>query len=129
RIVFGLALEDNFCLGAKALVIGQLDDLAHVDVALAEMQRVISANIRRKPVLAVNLLAIGHELGGKIFLHVLLLFRLHGLGHGFAAALHDLEIAIVNPYAALKITLPLDDGLGRDIEHIGVDFILMLLPN
>src|ERR1044071_10001380 len=93
RIFLGFALEDDFCLRAKALVIGQLDDFAHMDVSLPEMQRVIGANIGWEPILPVNLLAVSHKFGRKVLLNVLLLFCVGDcLGHGFATALHDLKI-------------------------------------
>src|SRR5262249_19274505 len=57
------ALKGNLPGHPKTLFIGQVDDLPDLYVAKTEVQCVIGANVGREPVLAINLLAIGYELG------------------------------------------------------------------
>src|SRR5262245_18484421 len=61
--VFRLALESNLGGHAKAFVVGELDDLPHLHVAKAKVQGIVGAYVGREPVLAINLLAVGHKLG------------------------------------------------------------------
>src|SRR5215472_11096377 len=95
------------------------------------MQDVVGAGVGGKPVLAVDLFTIGHEGRAQVFFNVFLLLAVGSadLGHGLAAALHDLKIAVVNPEAPLKIAVALLDGLRGNIKNIGVDLIHVLLAD
>src|SRR5205807_5548049 len=80
RLRQGLALVNNAALRAKALVVGVLHDLAYVHRRrFFEIQHVIGDGVGRKPIFAVNLLAIGGELGE----YVLAVAGVE-VGHGFA---------------------------------------------
>jgi hypothetical protein len=86
-----------------------------VNVAAAETQDVIGASVGRKPILPVDLFAVGDELGSQI----LAAFLVH-IGNVSPACLDDLKVAIVYPNAALEVTLTafLLDMLGSDVKHV-----------
>ena len=119
-----LAFVSDLYVGAEALVVGVLDDLADVDVLKrsAKVQCVIGFGVSGKPVLAIDLLAPSSELGEKVFV---ILFT--DVGNGLAERLYDLEIVVVYPNATLKVALLAFDLLGSNVEHVAVQFVFLLL--
>ena len=85
------------------------------------MQYVIDLSVNGEPVLAVHLIAPGGEGGEQVFLAAPLLDA--EVGHVLAVGLHDLEVAIIHPDAALKIAPVFFDLLGRNVEHVGADLV------
>src|SRR5579862_8034185 len=92
------------------------------------MERIFGAGVGRKPVFSVNLLAPGGEIGKKIFLAFALFIGV-GFRNHLAVGLYDLVIVIVDPDASLEIAFLRIDLLRCDIEHVAVQFILLLLPH
>src|SRR5208283_5987688 len=88
----------------------------------------------RKPVLAVNLLPPGSELGEQVLLIAVLLdliarMSIAQVGNRFAVGLDDLEIVAVDPDPSLKVALLAFDLLRGDVKNIAVEFILLLLAD
>src|SRR5438552_997895 len=110
---------------SKSFVVAVLHDLADLHVAAGKVQSIIGFRIGGEPILAVDLLAPGSELGKKI----LLSFLLANVRDGFAEGFHDLKIAVIDPDAALKIALLADDFLGSNVENIAMQFVLLLLAD
>src|SRR5205085_7873060 len=128
----GLALFDDRGAAAQALEVGEPD--AHTEVygvAALEGQRVVGVGVGGEPVLAVYLLAVGLE-GGEALLE---------LGHALAARLDDLVVAVVNPYAPLKISallllalerfepLRVGEDFRRHVEDVRVQLVQLLLAD
>src|SRR5882724_7269335 len=86
------------------------------------MQGIFRKRICREPILAVDLFTPGGELREQILI-ALVVYLWNGLAVGF----YDLEVVIIDPYAALKVPLFFFNLLGGDIEHVTVKFILLLL--
>ena len=49
--------------------------------------------------------------------------------HVLAVRLHDLEVVVVHPDAALEIALVLLNLLGRNVEDISPEFVFFLLAD
>src|SRR5438270_8143606 len=62
-VLAGLTLVDDPDFRPETFVVGVLDDFADVNIIGAEVEDVIRAGVRGKPVLPVYLFAISHELG------------------------------------------------------------------
>src|SRR5215471_457705 len=87
-----LTFVDDPALGAEALVVGVLHDLADLHVPQLEVQRIVDVGISREPVLAVNLFAIGGELGKQV-----LAAAFANIRDVFSVGLYDLKILGVDP--------------------------------
>ena len=58
-----LSFVGDLDLRSETLVVRVLHDFADMNIAHREMQLVIRFGVRRKPVLAIDLFAVGHERG------------------------------------------------------------------
>src|SRR5580658_4228032 len=93
----------------------QLDPLRKIP----EVQRIVGVSVRGKPILAVDLLAIG----GKT--RELVVLAVPDGAHAFAVGLDNLQVAIVHPSLAFKVALTLHRLL-RFRSHgknIGIDLV------
>src|ERR1700692_504535 len=109
----------NSYIRSKPLVIFILHNFANVNVAHVEVQGVVGPCVGGKPVPVIDLLPPGGELGIKVFLFALFL-GVANLRHGLPVGLNDLEVVIVYPNAALKVSLLSHNLLGRNIEDIAM---------
>src|SRR5579863_292567 len=89
------------------------------------MQGVVRLRISWKPVFAVNLLSPGGELGEQ----VLAVFLFADVRYRLSVGLHNLKIAIVDPDAALEVTLFPFNLLGGNVENIAMKVIFLLLAD
>src|SRR5262249_26331003 len=89
-------------VGLELLVVLVAHDHANPLGAGAEMQRVIGAGPRGKPILAVDLFAIRLKSGEKVLLPFLADIR-----DRFAVGFYDLKVVIVHPDLAFEVTLAL----------------------
>jgi hypothetical protein len=113
--------------GVVLLVVGVFDDVAHVDVlregALLgdEVEVALGLGVGGEPVLAVNLLVVGGEGRGEIFVAFALV-----LGDGNAVDEDDLVVLLVDPDFALEVALAFFEGLGAGGEDVGVELVDVL---
>ena len=66
---------------------------------------------------------------GKRFSWPASVFSHADVRHVLAVGLHNLEIMVVYPDAALEVALVLVDPFGRDVKHIGAQFIFFLFAD
>ena len=121
----GFSYFRNRHLAAPNLKVRVLDLHADPQVsAVFKNQVVVCVCIGRKPVLAIDLLAIGFDDGKLIVL---------GFRDSFAFRLNDLQITIVNPDATDKESLFSILGvwrsLWRHVKHVEIQFIDSLFAN
>src|SRR5258708_18767471 len=119
-----LAVVDDARRGVVLLVVGELDDVAHVDVAACvegEMQGAFGLGVGGEPVFAVNLLVVGGE--GR--LQVLVAFA-RVLRDGHAVDQDDLIVLLVDPDFSLEVVFVFFDGLGGHGEGVGVELVDVL---
>src|ERR1035438_4261887 len=119
-----LALIENLGIGAETLIVFVLHDFLDVHIFQLEVQLVVRFGVDGKPVLAVDLLPPGGELGKEILLVAMFL---PNVGDGLAIGLHNLEIVIVDPDAPLEVALLAFDLFGRDVEDVAIQFVFLLL--
>ena len=119
-----LALIENLGIGAETLVVFVLHDFLDVHIFQLEVQLVVRFGVDGKPVLAVDLLPPGGELGKEILLVAVFL---PNVGDGLAIGLHNLEIVIVDPDASLEVALLAFDLFGCDVEDVAIQFVFLLL--
>src|SRR5947209_8419129 len=93
----GFALEDDARVRSEPLVVRVLDGFPDMNITVGEMQVVIGSGIGREPVLAVDLLAVGHKFGEKVLVALAADVR-----NTLAAGLDDLEVMVVHPDASLE---------------------------
>ncbi len=121
------AVVDDAGAGVELLVVGVFDYVAHVDVlregALLgdEVQVALGLGVGGEPVLAVNLLVVGGEGRGEVFVALALV-----LGDGDAVDEDDLEVLLVDPDFALEVALAFFEDLGAGAEDVGVEFVDVL---
>jgi hypothetical protein len=121
------AVVDDARAGVVLLVVTVFDDVAHVDVlregALLgdEVEIAFGLGVGGEPVFAVNLLVVGGEGRGEIFVAFALV-----LGDGDAVDEDDLEVLLVDPDFALEVALAFFEGLGAGGEDVGVELVDVL---
>ena len=101
-----LAVVDDARGGVELLVVGVLDDVAHVDVLReravrgGEVEVALGLGVGGEPVFAVDLLVVGGEGWLQVFVAVACV-----LGDGLAVDEDDLEVLLVDPDLALEVVL------------------------
>ena len=123
-----LAVIQNLYARSEPLVVLVLHDFTDVNIVQVEVQGVIRARVGRKPVLAIDLLPPGGELGIEMFF-LALLFCVTNFRNGLAIGLHDLEIMVVDPDPALEIAFLANDLFGSDVEDVAMQFVFLLLAD
>lgn len=118
------AVVDDAALRAELFVVGVFDDGADVDVAAAgdaEVQDALGLGVGGEPVLAVDLLVVGGEGWGEVFV------ALAGVvGDVLAVDEDDLEVLLIDPDLALKVTFVLLHDFGAGGEDVGVELVDLL---
>src|ERR1017187_5966939 len=113
-VVHHVAITDGG-LPFVSLVVLVFHGLADAHRTGFEMQRVIGVGVGREPVLAVDLLAVGFELG-KLLVALL-------DAHALAVGLDDLQVAVVHPDLAFEIAFALHHLLRLHRKSVGADLI------
>src|SRR5271170_5207458 len=122
-----LAVVNDAGGGVVLLVVGVFDYIAHVDVLgegtllRDEVEVAFGFGVSGEPVFAVNLLVVGGEGWGEIFVAFALV-----LGDGDAVDEDDLEVLLVDPDLALEVALSFFEGLGGGGEDVGVELVDVL---
>ena len=93
------------------------------------MERVFRADVGGKPIHAINLLAIGHELGERFSCTFFFFFVATVCGTVLPQLFTIWRSCWSHPEPSLKIALPFLNGLGRSIKNIGIDFVHVLLAD
>ncbi len=112
----------------EALVVGVADDGADVDglregvVLRGEVQRAFGFGVDGEPVLAVDLLVVGGEGRGEVFVA-----GAGVLGDVGAVDEDDLVVLLIDPDFALEVAVMFDELPGLDVEDVGVEVVDVLL--
>src|SRR5215472_7781041 len=112
-LLLDLGRSSHFDRAAVALVVRVADGHTDVHIAAAKVQIVIGASVYREPVALLDVLAIGAEPREDI-----LVILADDVRNGLAVGHDDLQVLVIDPNAALKITLLLLNDLGGDVENI-----------
>src|ERR1700716_3755380 len=113
-------------LRVGSFVVGVFNDFSHDHVSELEPDRAINAGVSGKPIVTVNLLAIGHK--HRLNILELTLLGVNSIGKALAASLYDLKIVAVPPNPPLKIAFISFKFLWFDMKDVSVEFVDALLP-
>ena len=112
----------------EALVVGVADDGADVDglregVMLGgEVECAFGFGVDGEPVLAVDLLVVGGEGRGEVFMA-----GAGVLGDADAVDEDDLVVLLIDPDFALEVTVMFEELPGLDVEDVGAEVVDLLL--
>ena len=110
--------------GVEALVVGVADRGADVDVLREgvgvgwEVEGAVGAGVDGEPVLAVDLLVVGREGRGEVFVA-----GAGVLGNGLAVDEDDLVVLLIEPDLALEVAVVFDELAGFAVEDVGVELV------
>jgi len=122
------AVKDDAGFGLEAFVVFVLYDVTDVDVVgeaalfCGEVEHAVCFGVDGEPVAAVNLCVVGGEGWGEVFMAVA-----EVVWDVLAFDEDDLELFLVYPDAALKVTLVFDEFAGFGVEDEGVKVVDVLL--
>src|SRR5437764_6814519 len=109
------------------LIIRELNDLLNLHIAAVKMENVVSSTVRWEPIPTIDLFAPSSDCGhGEVLLSFLFLLS---FCHDRAVALDNHQIVAVHPNATLELRFAYLNARGRDIEHVEVQVVLLLLTN